>query len=852
MKKIIIALISVALLMNMFTGLAFGASQNAPLITVVDQGFKQVSESANLILYSNVDIGAVAVKNKTTGFIWYSAVPTSVYNREGLSDYLCNALDSMFTLTYTELNLNNDKVTTETINNMKPVIAAETVENGVILKYTISSINIEIDVSVKIDDTSLVVSIPSSGVIEGKGTKEKMDINIEKIKTFITTANANIKEIEKLGIDQTSNTINDAKNQINKLKDLITGLDSVIGIAAVTDQASVIIQDNLNIDFFGGTDNEKGLYYKILNSSKVSDSDKENFRSQSSDLSDISDTAMYSFGLLKTIKYGGIINIELMNNFGASGDNESGYVFYPDGSGAISYNKADHGVISEYYDAAVYSDEKFDMAWENSKDNVGIKRCMLPVFGSKRGNDAYLATIEQGDANADICYYPSGNTYNLNRVFPKFIYRNKVDITSNSQYSASGVKSIFEKKMIKNDVRVRYIFLENNDASYSGMANCYRNYLLSKSMINKSTSLAKGVPLALDIIAGTSKSMLFFNTYVPLTTFDQLQFILNDLKKAGVSNTLVNVSNWTKDLKSPTNPVPSPNSGGEKGLKSLVLETKKLGGSLFLEGDFADADSNDRFIDNSQLALDTNLRTFGFSTQVDKLFSTFFVKKNIFNAADNKYKLFGNAGMTLKRIPTAVYYDYNSKYLSSRAKTVQTWKDIYTGLSSKLDVASEGGNLYTLKDSDWLLDIPMGSTGYIFSDRSVPFYQMVIHGLIPYTAKPFNEFYDKQIEKLKTIEYGCSPLFKLTYSEYDIKSGNGEVVFATPYNKVRNNIVSISKEFNNNLSQFSNQTIINHEYISDEVVVVTYSNNKKIYINYSNKPQKINEIEIKPKDYTIA
>lgn len=69
----------------------------------------------------------------------------------------------------------------------------------------------------------------------------------------------------------------------------------------------------------------------------------------------------------------------------------------------------------------------------------------------------------------------------------------------------------------------------------------------------------------------------------------------------------------------------------------------------------------------------------------------------------------------------------------------------------------EGGNIYTLKYADYLFNIPVKSSGYHIGNETIPFFQMVVHGMIPYTSEPGNLAYDLKKQKLQWIEYGCLP-----------------------------------------------------------------------------------------------
>ena len=80
-------------------------------------------------------------------------------------------------------------------------------------------------------------------------------------------------------------------------------------------------------------------------------------------------------------------------------------------------------------------------------------------------------------------------------------------------------------------------------------------------------------------------------------------------------------------------------------------------------------------------------------------------------------------------------------------------------------VSVDYGFAYTLANVDTIHGIPTDSSHFVYLDETIPFYQIAIHGLIPYTGKPINLRDDGQIEWLRAIEYGAYPSFELTYKD---------------------------------------------------------------------------------------
>lgn len=873
-KRVLAGILLVVLIVNIFSFGVFAAKndpvaiaendQTASAVTPADTAvtadptafttkaisadFEKVAGNSVLELYVNKNIGAIAVKDVASGYIWYSSVASDTYSREGFTEMQVDQLDSLVSISYTILNDNNAKTFDFSINNLNPEITTEKIDDGVRIVYYVEDINLELAVEIVLDEDSLVVSVPKDRIIEGKGTDAKMQNIVKDIQAFIDECTAAVDQLDELGVKANKSFIKDSRTKLDELQELADSVESLVGVAAIQSKAAVVLQDELQAYLFGGG-GKNGAFYNAQNSEQGAEQAAE-LKKTSSQLQSKLKKCVQSFALLTTIKLGGIVSIEVMPNMGAASDYEDGYVFYPDGSGALTYNTPNHGISSEMYETSVYSEQNVDMAWENNRDSTGLKRTMLPVYGSKKNDHAFLAIIESGDTDASVCLIPSGNVFDLNRINSKFKYRNSVQITSNSEYS-TGMAEIFEKTARDITPVVRYKFLNGSNYSpdYSGMANAYRDYLLENDQIKKSTLFDGNMPLALDFVAGTWKSMLFYQSYVSISSFEELSTVTDELNAAGINNILMHVQNWEKQEAPSTLKVPKA-AGGADGLQSLTDKLRANGGNIFMSMDIVDADTFDNSINESKLALDSDLRIFEFQTFWYKLFSPKYVESSMDKTLSRLDKL-GNPGVAVRRMGELIYNDYNTSYSTNRGDCADIWNSIYKQFNEVAPTATYGGNAYLLSAADWLMDIPMSSSGYTFSDESVPFYQMVVHGSIPYSAKPFNHFYDKDKEKLQTIEYGCIPIYKLTYND---SSSLRKLFddFTTPYNDVKDEIIETYNEFNGKLSSLTTEYMVNHQRLTDDVVAVTYSDGTVIYLNYSDAAYTTeNGVNVPAMDYVI-
>ncbi|WMT43141.1 DUF5696 domain-containing protein [Paenibacillus sp. D2_2] len=123
-----------------------------------------------------------------------------------------------------------------------------------------------------------------------------------------------------------------------------------------------------------------------------------------------------------------IRSIQLLPFFGAAGLNEEGYIFVPDGSGALIGLNQNHAG-ARAYELPLYGEDATPKGNELIQAQYKeISR--LPVFGLKRGDEAVLAIIEKGDAQATISAEPSGRLNSYNYVNASFRMKDMEPVNS--------------------------------------------------------------------------------------------------------------------------------------------------------------------------------------------------------------------------------------------------------------------------------------------------------------------------------------------------------------------------------------------------------------------------------------
>ncbi|SHE81534.1 hypothetical protein SAMN02746089_00831 [Caldanaerobius fijiensis DSM 17918] len=545
-----------------------------------------------------------------------------------------------------------------------------------------------------------------------------------------------------------------------------------------------------------------------------------------------------------------LVTLELLPYFGAATDRDKGYAFYPDGSGAISYFKSTHPVYFKNYQGDIYGADDINLN-ENKYNKAEV--AMLPVFGLKNGDNAFMGIVTKGEYDATINYSPSGYQVNLNRVSVEFTYRRSYQ----GALQNGSLTQKLEPHMLKIDRSVTYKFLTGPYANYSGMANAYRQYLIDHHELRQVIKKGDNMPLGLDLFMGIEEHQLLRNKFIPMTTFDQADTILKDIRERGVSDVQVNLVGWNARgyLSYPLHFPVNGALGGTEGLKRLISDVYKMGIKISLQDNYVDIYADYRGFSRKNIAYQANK-----FLPVTNIWNNRFLESAGYVYDYFNYSIFPDLlrlkvnGITFERFGNFLFYDFNDRYPSTRTQTASYWMKMVNKVREKLGFAAiKGGNAYVLKYADRLYDIPEKDSGYFFSDEAVPFYQMVVHGSIPYSGTPINMFYDPKAQLLKLVEYGYMPYYQLTYrSSNEMMYTDYNELFSSQYTDWVAHAEKYYKKMNEDLKPLWSEYMVDHKKVNDYLYVTTYSNGAKVYVNYSENDVEVDGRTIKGYDYLVV
>lgn len=543
-----------------------------------------------------------------------------------------------------------------------------------------------------------------------------------------------------------------------------------------------------------------------------------------------------------------LVSLSLMPYFHAGLDTDTGYVFYPDGCGAISSFTFDHPVYSEIFSKPVYGDATKNMDATIYDDEEEI---LLPVFGLLKNDASMVAWIDEGDKNASIVFEPSGYRMNINRVYPQMTYRSSYQAGLDNGSMAAKIQD----ELTPSDFKVTYRFLAKG-SGYAQMATAYREHLHANSLLPKTRNLESY--LNVELFMGVLIDGALFDEYIAMTTFEEAIDVLqsvSDVSDLPIRTTLLGWTNKGYGI-SPTDLKPGTHLGGEKEFAKLQAWCEQANVRLLLEADLISAHNDGVHFSPNSIAHQYN--KISTVTNLDEelyLFSPqYILQQTSVELAERALELAAD-GVLLLRFGQGLYED-NSRTLGwcSRATAADFRMQGVNQLKhSGLQCAVSGGSLYTLSVADYISDAPLKDSGCFFRTETVPFWQIVTHGYIPYTGTPVNLWFDTNEAMLKLIEYGCMPTFRLTYQpSVDMLEAENIELFSSEYTLYLDDIERIATAWAADMAVVANAAISDHRRITEDVYCTTYDNGYSVWVNYSHDDVELDGICIPAMNYAIA
>ncbi|MDD4291622.1 MAG: DUF5696 domain-containing protein [Clostridia bacterium] len=511
----------------------------------------------------------------------------------------------------------------------------------------------------------------------------------------------------------------------------------------------------------------------------------------------------------------------------ASFSDTDGYIFVPDGSGAIiDTGKATDAAAR--FSQRVYGSDAGVNAYTLNSGMYAAETLSLPIFGIAAEDKAVFTVIDSGAEYASINASVHPITIDYNYVCASFIYRE--EYTKYYESSVTGKSYVsYNEQRYNYDVGMT-MYLLTGEVGTDDMATTYREHLSNRQMLQRK---AFDFDLRLRFLMAENKSGLFGNQTVTMTTAAQVEEIVAQIGGA----TLVSVYGYTKGGVSGSYPSHFPfesNTGGKSGYKSLSTFLSTSSSALSLTTDYAlsvDGGNLPKKYRSMSIA-EQYIRVLERDTRAQAYLSTFGRVESSF-ADEREY--FDDCGID------AADFDYLGSYLSS-----EYVNEVYTRTQLKQRqqafFANTGLTNYVEKPFDYLLaytdgyyNTPMNNSLYVIETESVPFLQMTLSGYLPMYSAPFNLYSSGRSDVLRLIDYNVYPSFTLTAEDsIELYGTQSSYLFSSKYELLAQTIDEVYAEVGAILNRVKGAYVIDRTEICEGVFVTSYSNGVCIAVNYSN------------------
>ena len=603
-----------------------------------------------------------------------------------------------------------------------------------------------------------------------------------------------------------------------------------------------------------------------------------------------------------------LARINMLEFFGAAGVDAEGYIFVPDGSGALIHLNNGRTAAQQFI-ARVYGRDRTFSVGSLPPQPEPVR---MPVFGIRQDDKAMFAIIEDGCAFATIFARVSGTINSYNYVNVEFMTR-PFDFLQ-LEHMGDNQLQMFQPQIFEGDFRIRYVFLEGEEANYSGMARFYQNYLVAQGLLN-AREHRNELPFVMEALGAIVRTQNFmgipYQGTVPLTTFDQAISIMDRLRENDVNNIVLKYSGWLNGgmhQQATTRFNVVRQLGGRSDFESLIEYVnehdiqffpeahfnyvhrttgffRRIGGGIsrffgaignFIgrigrsSGDrpatinaFTPSGHAARNLQNSvsrradfHLVLNWNTQiidTMGFVAEPTPFIVSPRYYDGLVSSFVDSFERFNTSGVAVGTLLAEPNSAFNNNGVFDRQRAVEqaalAGQQLAEAGHRQL---ANGANAYGFAGLDFIVNVPFEDSGFMVANDSVPFYQMVIRGFIEYTGTPINMAADLHYHMLKTLETGSGLYVQWMYEENSIvRESHFTRFFSHNYSRSFDRAVAMYHEVAAVLNHVQGERIINHDIFDNGLRRTTFENGVAIWLNFTNDTLTHNNITVEPLNFTV-
>jgi hypothetical protein len=562
-----------------------------------------------------------------------------------------------------------------------------------------------------------------------------------------------------------------------------------------------------------------------------------------------------------------ITQLALLPFMGSGDINDSGYILVPDGSGSLIYfNNQKQNQVP--YNIRIFG-------WDEAMPREAVisdNKALFPAFGIHRNGAALFCVIEEGSTYASVRADVSGRNSSWNRVYPTFemVHGALMDIAGRNQRAVY----LYEASLPEGEnITLRYTPCA--EPGYMGMAKEYRSWLLENNPALRNKRVTGGTQSAVEIIGAVNKTQhrlgLPMDLPLKLTSYKEAENMVKDFAALGWTNIHVKMNGWfnrSVDHTVPTKIKLIKALGSKRDFERIVNTAQQNNFTFYPEVDFMfmrDVKLFSGFNLYSDAARYVNRERvqrfpysfiwFGERKQWGKLnylarpIATERMIDNYRKQA-GRYKI---KNIAFRNMGSRLAGDYHEKRHVSREASMMMRRNKFNEIDqsgSKMIVNS--GFIYSVPWASIITDMIINEQSFGINNASVPFLQIVLHGIVPYTGRAINLAEDYTKNLLKTIECGAGLYFSfMTEETAELQETKFRQFYANEYGKWAGDADTLYKKFNADFGHLYNKLIVNHEILSTDVTITEYEDGTRVVVNASDNAYNFNGNTLKADSYIV-
>ena len=536
---------------------------------------------------------------------------------------------------------------------------------------------------------------------------------------------------------------------------------------------------------------------------------------------------------------------------------DAGYMFVPDGQGAIIKLQDNEGRFHTPFNEPVFGSNpgiEVDVMPSMFGDfimTIEPEMVIMPVYGmvhTGRGI-GFLGVIESGYENASVMAFPNGVSTNFDWASAMFTYSHVYQQPMGMQ---SGFVSTRTPRPNRIDIKMRYIFVTGDDATYTGLAVAYREFLYNSGAFG--AAVMDDFRTGIDFLGLEQRDWALFRLNVEMTTFAQAEDIVETLASHGVDNLFVRFDGWTPRgsmISLPTRGFsPARALGGNRGINNLQDTVNAHGGIMQLVVNPLDIYVSANTFESMNAMRRITGRTADFYGGAIRLTTP----SRTLELSERIAQDFADNGFTADVVRVTSFltaYSENGEYLCRTDNAVLARQAVAAFGEAYNAPALTAPFAYLWQYASALTHMPSTGSGYLFTYRHVPFLSIATSGKIPVYFETVNFQANQRRFFLNLVETGARPMFLITAEDAAyLRHTYRNDIFSSQFDLYEEMIV----EYHHALSYLHSHiggASIQRRYVDGSTVRIMWSNGVWVYLNYGSNDVDINGVHVGAMSHVI-